>query len=244
MLGTGKLNWLLTAVALVAVAGCASGDSGYTEVDPSEPEVADHDHGHEHHDHDHAHDGPHGGTLVELGSEDIHAELVVDESAKRIDVYVLGADAETASPVESAEVSLNFRHGDEVESFTLSAAPQDGDPEGQASVFSTSSEEAFDELHEHTEGATLKIKVGEKIYIGGAIHSHEHGDHEHKDADPSDKSHQHAEDATSGNHPKGDSAKPASDEAATESGTNPEKSKPDAPADADESDDESTEEVN
>ena len=196
MLLERKLALALTAVAALILPGCTGGNSDYAEVDPNESEVAHGDHGHhDHGDHDHGHHGPNGGDIVELGNEEFHAEFVVDELANRIDVFILGSDAKTAKPIEATELSLSFKHDDEVEEFKLTAVEQDGEPDGHASLFTLTSDEVVDELHEHTEGATLSFTAEEQTLTGAVTHDHDHdhdhghghghghGDHDHGDHD-------------------------------------------------------------
>jgi hypothetical protein len=71
-----------------------------------------HDHDHDHAGHDHAHGhghdhvAPHGGTLVVLGDEAFHLELVRDAEAGRLTVYVLDAHAENFIRVAQPEFEL------------------------------------------------------------------------------------------------------------------------------------------
>lgn len=242
----------LTLIAAFAFAftGCAGGDAEFTEVGHDESEVADDDHGHGHH-------GPNGGEIVEVGNEEFHAEVVVDESSNRVDVYILGSDAKTAKPIEATDISLSFKHGDEVEDFKLAAAALDGEPEGQASKFTLTSEEFIEELHEHSEGATLTFTAGEESLTGTVTHSHDHGegeahgDHHHGDHDHGDKhadgdkekaDHKHDKDhdSDSDKHDKQDADEskadkaPAKDEATADKAAKPEAAADKAATDKDE----------
>ncbi|MDA0807002.1 MAG: hypothetical protein O2983_04375 [Planctomycetota bacterium] len=184
----------LTAAFALVLAGCTDGNSEFTEVSHDESEVAHDDHS----GHGHGHHGPNGGEIVEVGNEEFHAEVVVDEGTHRIDVFVLGSDAKTAKPIDASEISLSFKHGDEVEDFKLTAAALDGEPEGQSSKFTLTSEELFEELHEHSEGATLSFTAGGESLSGTVTHSHDHGD-DHGHAHGDDDAHHDA-------HSKGDEA--------------------------------------
>ena len=175
----------LTAAFALVLAGCTDGNSEFTEVNHDESEVAHDDHS----GHGHGHHGPNGGEIVEVGNEEFHAEVVVDEGTHRIDVFVLGSDAKTAKPIDASEISLSFKHGDEVEYFKLTAAAIDGEPEGQSSKFTLTSEELFEELHEHSEGATLSFTAGGESLSGTVTHTHDHGD-DHGD----DHGHAHGDD--------------------------------------------------
>lgn len=192
----------LTAAFALVLTGCTDSNSDFTEVSHDESEV-----GHDDHSGHGAH-GPNGGEIVEVGNEEFHAEVVVDEETHRIDVYILGSDAATAKPIDATEVSVSFKHGDEVEEFKLAAAALDGEPEGQSSKFTLTDEELFEELHEHSEGATLTFMSGGEELSGMVTHSHDHGhSHGHDDehAHGEEDHHEHGdEDAHHDDHPDGD----------------------------------------
>lgn len=197
MLFRRSFELALTAVFALVLTGCTDGSSEFTEVSHDEPEV-----GHEDHSgHGHGAHGPNGGDIVEVGNEEFHAEVVVDEAEHRIDVFILGSDAKTAKPIAASEISINFKHGDEVEEFKLAASALDGEAEGQASKFTITDEELFEELHEHPEGATLNFSDGDQALTGTVKHSHDHGhghgdhDHGHEDHGDDDDGHEeHAKD--------------------------------------------------
>ena len=182
---------LLACLVCLTLAGCTQEDD-YRVPTVEEAEVVPH----AEHDH-HAH-GPHGGSIVELGTHDLHAEAVLDEDENRLDIYILGSDAETAQAIDATSLTLSFKHGDESEDFELAAAPQDGDSEGNASKFSITSEDLTQELHHHKEGAALQFMADGIAYTGTVVHDedHAHGDHEHgdedghKDGDDSDEAHE------------------------------------------------------
>lgn len=193
----------LTVAFAFVLAGCTDSNSEYTEVRNDESEIGHDDHG----GHGHGHHGPNGGEIVEVGDEEFHAEVVVDEETHRIDVYILGSDAATAKPIDATEVSVSFKHGDEVEEFKLAAAALDGEPEGQSSKFTLADEELFEELHEHSEGATLTFLSGGAELSGTVKHSHDHGhgdSHVHGDDDHGDKHGDDDDDAHDDDHPAGD----------------------------------------
>ena len=177
------------ALVSVGLLGCADSDD-YQEVTPEAAKAAAESHEHEHH---HAH-GPNGGDLVELGDHSIHAEVVFDEGAGKLDVYLLGEDAETAHPVGRTELTLSVAHGDETEDCTLTAAPLDGEAEGQSSRFSVTDEEIAEEFHEHTDGAHLHFEIDGKEYEGEVHHHHGHDHGDHGDGhDHGDGDHDHGE---------------------------------------------------
>lgn len=198
-----RRSFELTLVAAFAVilTGCTNNDSGFTEVSHDESEVGHGDHS----GHDHGAHGPNGGDIVEVGNAEFHAEVVVDEGEHRIDVFILGSDVKTAKPIAASEIAISFKHGEEVEEFKLAASPLDGEAEGQASKFSITDEELFEELHEHSEGATLTFADGDQTLTGTVKHSHDHG-HEHGHAHGDEHGHddrgddEHAKDEDGDDH--------------------------------------------
>ena len=187
------------AVAL-CLSGCTSGEGDYRTPDVNEAlDTAEHAH-HHHHAH-----GPHGGEIVELGSEDLHAEAVVDEDGNVLDIYILGSDAETAVSIDAAALTVSFKHGEESEDFELKAAPQDGDEEGKASRFTIASEDLVMEMHHHPEGASLMFEADGIAYMGTVVHHHGHAHgtddgHEHGAED----GHEHGDDDADHAHKEGD----------------------------------------
>ena len=85
--------------------GCSEGPSSDTAA--THDEHADHDHAPGEHDHPTA--GPHHGALVELGAEEFHAEVVHDDTAGVLTVYLLDAKAKEAAKSESAEILINVK---------------------------------------------------------------------------------------------------------------------------------------
>ncbi|MBL8821517.1 MAG: hypothetical protein JNJ77_02945 [Planctomycetia bacterium] len=57
------------------------------------------------HDHDHPEEGPHGGSLVEWGEHEFHAEFTVDHKTKTAVIYVLDTSAKKAPKVEPAKIT-------------------------------------------------------------------------------------------------------------------------------------------
>lgn len=57
--------------------------------------------------HHHHHAAPHGGSLVELGTEAAHLELVVNRASGSLTLYVLDGEAEHAVRVASPSLTLH-----------------------------------------------------------------------------------------------------------------------------------------
>lgn len=134
------------------------------------------------HEHEHAHpsEGPHHGSLIELGNEQYHAELVHDDVAGSVTIYILDSAAKSAVPIESKELTVNITHEGQGEQFKIPAKAEAGDPTGKSSRFVSDDKELAAELdHEHS-SAQLVVTVESTQLRGKIEHAHEHGnEHEH-----------------------------------------------------------------
>ncbi len=134
----------------------------------------------EDHAHEHATQGPHKGTLIELGEEEYHGEIVLDEKTHLVTVYLLGSNAKDPVAIEATEVVINLKHGDKPEQFKLKAAPLKTDPKSKSSRFAVKDEELVEDLH-HAQ-AQLRVKISGKSFMGKIAlgdHDHDHADHDH-----------------------------------------------------------------
>src|SRR5690242_11563731 len=61
-----------------------------------------------HHDHGAA-QGPHGGDVVGLDTENYHAEVTHDAASNRVGVYILGDDATTVVPLDAKSVTIDVK---------------------------------------------------------------------------------------------------------------------------------------
>jgi hypothetical protein len=88
---------------------------------------------------EHEHHAPHGGTLVELGEEFAHLELVFDASEGRLTGYVLDGEAEQFLRIPQNEIVLRVSVGGNTpeETVTLAAvaSPLTGETVGDTSEF-------------------------------------------------------------------------------------------------------------
>ena len=163
--------------------GCDGAKSDYKKADDLKKAPAVHD------DHAHGEKGPHGGSIVELGKEEFHAEIVLDHDAHTLRVFVLAKDAKTAHPTSATEVVVAIEGKDAV---TLKAAPQEGDGEGKSSRFELVDEKLVDAiLDAKFLHGDLRIAIGDKPFSGHIdMHlddvQHEHKDDMKKDAAKSD----------------------------------------------------------
>ena len=127
------------------------------------------------HAHAHPSEGPHHGTLIELGKEDYHAELVHDDEAGTVTIYVLDASATKAVPIPAKHVTLNVRAAGKPRQFLLAAAPQAGDPAESSSAFALKDEHLCRALDAPGTTGRLNVEIGGKIYagrLGGHTHAH------------------------------------------------------------------------
>lgn len=120
-------NW----IALLMVLGLAWGCTGNPTAGPTAEE-------HVHHEHV----APHGGTLVVLGHEFAHLEVVLDPRAARLDLYLLDGEAESPVRSEAAELVLKVDGKD----LTLKPVANEltGEKEGDTSQFEVNSPLLYD----------------------------------------------------------------------------------------------------
>ncbi len=128
-------------------------------------------------EHAHASEGPHHGSLVELGNEEFHAEVVHGESG-RVSVYILDSAAQTTVPIDATELTINITHDGKAEQFKLPAERDATDPEGKSSQFSLKDEELAKDLDSHDASARLVVMINGKSYSGKIAHAHD-ADHKH-----------------------------------------------------------------
>ncbi len=172
-----KLSIPMAFTAALAFAGCGTGSP---PAPPSGATVQHKDgdgHGHAT-EHDHPSEGPHHGHLIELGEEEYHAELTHDDATKTVTVYLLDKAAKAPVGIADAEIVLNLVVDGQPLQAKLAAAPQAGDPAGQASRFSVTDEKVLEALEATKTTGRLNVTIAGKAYTGSVEH-HEHGDHKH-----------------------------------------------------------------
>jgi hypothetical protein len=127
--------------------------------------------------HVHPTEGPHHGSLIELGNEEFHAELVHDETS--VTIYILDSAAKIAVPVDAQEVAINLVHDGKPEQFKLAAQPDSGDPAGKSSRFVAENKELVEELEHDHGNSKLTVLINGKSYRGDIQHNHHHSGHDH-----------------------------------------------------------------
>ena len=164
------------ALMAMIVAGCSNDNStGHETAGP--PNTMDsHD---DHAGHAHPSEGPHHGDLIELGNEEYHAEILHDEDAGTVTIYVLNGAATEQVPIDATEVTINAKHDGKPEQFTLTASPDTNDPQGKSSRFVSKNEELAHHLDEEGAEPRLVLSINGKSYRGTISHDHDHEGHDH-----------------------------------------------------------------
>lgn len=132
------------------------------------------------HDHAHPTHGPHGGSLIELGLHEYHGEMVLDEAAHKVTIYLLDADAKEPVSAEG-EVVINATVGGEPKQYSLTAATTDQAAPAN-SAFEVTDQGLVEALHDHDANPRLKVSINQKQYVGDIAHDHDH-DHDHADGE-------------------------------------------------------------
>lgn len=126
---------------------------------------------------EHEHEkGPHKGSLVELGDEEFHAEVVHDDKEETVTIYLLGSDAKTAVTTDAKELVINAKVKGKGVQLKLKPAPQKSDKQGTTSRFSLKSKELIEILDEPSSNPVLRIAINGKTYNGKIEHDHDHDD--------------------------------------------------------------------
>lgn len=127
--------------------------------------------------HAHATKGPHKGSLIELGEEEYHAEIVHDEEMGRVTIFLLGSDAKTVVATDAKEVAINAKVKGKAVQMKLKAAPQKGDKAGTSSRFASTSEELMELLDDHDVKPILRVAIAGKTFNGKIEHDHDDEEH-------------------------------------------------------------------
>lgn len=109
----------------------------------------------------HAHEGPHGGHLLEVGDHVAHLEVMHDEAAGKMTIYVLGSDAKSAlTDAKAPQVKLSTDSGPKVLSTTAVS--------GAAGAFAVTDPA----LKAHGPEGRISIEIGGKTYNPALEHDH------------------------------------------------------------------------
>jgi hypothetical protein len=143
------------------------------------------------HAHGHGEKGPHGGNAVELGKgHKYHVEMVDDDDAGSVSIYILDGELKKEVPIEAAEITLNVTVKGKPEFFKLAAS---GAKDGKASRFDSTDKRLFEiiegEVDEKAKGRLSVTIGGEQMTaeFKSFEHEHEHKEgEEHKEGDDHD----------------------------------------------------------
>ena len=127
--------------------------------------------------HAHASKGPHHGTLIELGKEEFHAELVHDD--RSVTVYILDSSAKTLVPIESKEITINLLHNSQPKQFKLAATPAKTDPPEKSSTFILIDPDLVAGIESESAVPKIIVLIEGKPYRGAITHKHPENDHVH-----------------------------------------------------------------
>lgn len=124
--------------------------------------------------HSHPDIGPHHGDLIELGNEEFHAEMVHDDAAGTITIYILDSAAKIAVPIDATELVINLKHDGKPEQFKLMPSADTGDPAGKSSRFTLKDADLVAHIEDADADAKMSVTINGKPYSGAIQHSHDH----------------------------------------------------------------------
>lgn len=170
-----RITWICSLFAALSfvLSGCTADEDTVSYEEAEEHGAAEGEHGA--HDHEHEH-GPHEGHIIEIGEDhQLHAEIVFDAESRTITIYMLGEDVETAKPVPAGAVTLALKTDGEIQEIAATAAPQDGEEEGQASQFTISGDQLPESIQDEEDlQGEVVITIDGTAQRGPIEHDHEH----------------------------------------------------------------------
>jgi hypothetical protein len=162
------------ACFMVATTGCDSQKS------PPNPAVQSGHAGEHHH-------GPNGGELIELGSEEYHAELLQDTDESIVTIYLLDKEGKKAVPIAAETVLIRITLDNKPNEFPLAAKPKEGESAGNSSKFESNNKDLTLALGNDKAEREVEVKIGEKPYKQKfpyfVPHHPGHHEEDHKDED-------------------------------------------------------------
>ena len=162
------------SIIIFSFAGCTNQTATSTgpESSPPPPTIDAHA------GHAHPTEGPHHGSLIELGNEEYHAELVHDD--KSVTIYVLNGAADAQVPIDATEITINTKLDGQPEQFQLASSPDQNDPAGKSSRFVSNDVELVGHIDEDGAEHKLVLTIKGKSYRGDIEHDHDgHEGHNH-----------------------------------------------------------------
>ena len=181
-----KTTNILALLALLVFIGCNRSSQESRSTADSDPAIVMDDLPPTLDQHAHPDQGPHGGELIELGQGAFHAELTHEQ--EDISIYVLDSSCTKPVAIASEKLTVSLKHEGQVNSFDLAPSPDNNDPAGMTSRFTSSDPQLGQWLEAGAEGAVV-IQIEGKSYNGKIAHDHDHDDHDHDDHDHDDHDH-------------------------------------------------------
>jgi len=132
--------------------------------------------GDKHEEHAHPTEGPHKGQLIELGNEEYHLELIHDDAAHKITLYVLDSAGKQSVPTAAESATINLTVDGKPTQFTIPAARQATDPAGKSSCFALVDEKLGEAMDSPKAKGRVNIVIGGKPFAG-TIGGHDHAGH-------------------------------------------------------------------
>ncbi len=129
--------------------------------------------------HAHAEHGPHGGELLEVGKEEYHVELIIDEIKKQLVVYLLDGKAKGFVAIDAPYLAVNLKIAGRPVQIKLLPMSQEIDQKGFSSRYGLVSLQLVDALHHQHSEARLALRIGKKAYTVKMEHHHDHAGHKH-----------------------------------------------------------------
>jgi hypothetical protein len=123
--------------------------------------------------------GPHGGELLEIGNEEFHAEIVVDEVKKQFLVYLLEKDAKSSLSIDEPYLMVNLLLSGKPMQIKLPSIAQETNAKGASSCYGAVSPELVDALHAPKADPRLATRIHNKAYVTKIVHKHDHSGHNH-----------------------------------------------------------------
>lgn len=125
--------------------------------------------------------GPHGGPLLELGDEEFHLEVVLDEKQKLITLYVLDKSGRVAVPIDAPEILVNLKHSGKPVQYRLKAIAETGETaSGPSASFQLKSGSLVHALEHNDHGARVSARIRNRAYNVRLNLDLSHGhDHQH-----------------------------------------------------------------
>ena len=145
----------LSVLTSVSLTGCGkTEDNAAKSKDPVEKKPA------------HPTTGPNKGSLIELGDDEYHGELVRGKDDKTATIYILDGSATKHVPIEAKDVIIELTHAGKRKQYKLEATPRDDDPKDKSSRFVLADKELSQELTHKDAKPKLILKIGGKPYSG------------------------------------------------------------------------------